>query len=92
MRKIASEVSPNWLRSVPPWTSCVAGRHAVSALDRLFWLGALAGEMQRRALASRHRDALFSAAARVINTTFRVPPRERQDALLFLADRLVPLN
>jgi hypothetical protein len=61
-------------------------------LDRLFWLGALAGEMQRRALASRHRDALFSAAARVINTTFRVPPRERQDALLFLADRLVPLN
>ena len=61
-------------------------------LDRLFWLGALAGEVQRRALAATQRDALFGVAARVINTTFRVPPRERQDALLFLADRLVPIN
>jgi len=61
-------------------------------LDRLFWLGALAGQMQRRATAGRQRDDLFALAAQLINTTFRVPPRERQAALLFLADRLVPLN
>ncbi len=61
-------------------------------LDRLFWLGALAGELQRRTIAAPQRDDLFGVAAQLINTTFRVPPRERQAALLFLADRLVPLN
>jgi len=61
-------------------------------LDRLFWLGALAGEVQGRAAVTGRRTYLFGVAAREINTTFRVPPRERQDALRFLADRLVPLN
>jgi hypothetical protein len=61
-------------------------------LDRLFWLGALVGAIQARAAAAGHRHYLFSVAARDVNTTFRVPPRERQDALRFLADRLVPLN
>ncbi|MGO9505783.1 MAG: hypothetical protein ACLPXZ_00005 [Mycobacterium sp.] len=61
-------------------------------LDRLYWLGALAGEVQRRAATEGHRHHLYDVATRDINTTFRVSPRERQDALRFLADRLVPLN
>jgi len=74
-------------------TDCVArALDTDRKLDRLFWLGALAGEVQGRALAGRQRDDLFGVAARVINTSFRVPPRERQDAMLFLADRLMPLN
>lgn len=62
------------------------------ALDRLFWLSALAAEVQRRAVLSEQRHQLFSAAARYINATFQASPRQRQDAVRFLADRLVPLN
>lgn len=71
---------------------CVA--HALGTarkLDRLFWLRALAEEIQATATESSHRQSLFRVAAREINTTFRVPPRERQEAVCFLADRLVPL-
>ncbi len=62
------------------------------SLDRLFWLGALADEIQKRASDPGHNGRLFLAAARRINTTFRVSPRERQHAVRLLADRLVPLN
>lgn len=71
---------------------CVA--HALGTdrkLDRLFWLRALAQEIQATAGAPSHRDRLFRVAAREINTTFRLPPRDRQEAVRFLADRLVPL-
>ena len=61
-------------------------------LDRLFWLEALTDEIRRRALDPGHRDRLYFAAAGRINTTFRVSPRERQDALRYLADQVVPLN
>jgi hypothetical protein len=61
-------------------------------LDRLFWLGALAEQMQTRASTADQRHDLFDAAARDINATFRASPRERQSALRFVADRMVPLN
>jgi hypothetical protein len=64
------------------------GRH----LDRLFWLGALADEIPRRSADPGHRDRLYFAAARRINTTFRVSPSERREALHYLADHVVPLN
>jgi len=61
-------------------------------LDRLFWLGALAEQVQGRATDAGHRDRLYFAAASRINTTFRVAPRERQEALRYLADSVVPLS
>lgn len=61
------------------------------SLDRLFWLRTLADLIQKRSTEPEHRDRLYIAAARRINTTFRVSPRERQDAVRFLADHLVPL-
>lgn len=62
------------------------------SLDRLFWLETLADEVRRRAVDAGHRQRLYFAAAGRINNTFRVAPRERQEALRHLADRVVPLN
>lgn len=64
----------------------------VRCLERTFWLGTLADEILRCAADAIHRKQLYFAAATRINTTFRVSPRERQDALRQLADRLVPLG
>jgi hypothetical protein len=61
------------------------------SLDRNFWLGALVDEIRVRSTDLGCRE-LYLSAARRIYATFRVSPRERQDALRFLADRLVPLN
>ena len=61
-------------------------------LDRLFWLGVLADEVHKRATDPDHKGRLYLAAARRINTTFRVSPRERQNAVRFLVDHLVPLS
>jgi hypothetical protein len=72
---------------------CVARALASErSLDRLFWLQTLANAVRQRAEAAEHRDYLFFAAARLINTTFQASPHERQNAVRFLADRLVPLN
>ena len=60
-----------------------------SPLDRSFWLGALADALLRQPDALRHDH--FFAAARRIHATFAVSPRERQDAVRLLADRLVPI-
>lgn len=62
------------------------------SLDRRFWLAALADQIQRRAADGDQQRQLYTAAARRIGTTFRVSPRERQDAVRSLADRLVPLD
>ena len=62
------------------------------SLDRRFWLAALADQIQRRSADLDQQRWLYAAAARRIGTTFRVSPRERQDAVRSLADRLVPLN
>jgi hypothetical protein len=62
------------------------------SLDRRFWLAALADQIKQRAADGAQQRQLYVAAARRIGTTFRVSPRERQDAVRSLADRLVPLN
>lgn len=72
---------------------CVA--HALGTnrkLDRLFWLRALAEDMLVRAKSRSYRDRFFRTAAREIHRKFKVPPRERQDAVRFLAERLTPLH
>ena len=61
-------------------------------IDRMFWLRALTEELHMRATSDEHRRSFFITTARRINGTFRVPPRERQDAVCFVADHLMPLN
>ncbi|HEU4577884.1 MAG TPA: hypothetical protein VFS67_06500 [Polyangiaceae bacterium] len=59
------------------------------ALDRTFWLDALASFISDAA--SDERDARYRAAARCIHATFRAEPRRREHAVRVLAERLVPL-
>jgi hypothetical protein len=59
------------------------------ALDRRFWLDALAGFVATAP--DDERDARYRAAARCINATFRAEPRRRERAVRVLAERLVPL-
>jgi len=71
---------------------CVsAALDADRKLDRIFWLTA-AADLLHRQEAQTHWHHLYAIAARRINTTFRIPPAERQDALRFLADRIVSIN
>jgi hypothetical protein len=63
---------------------------STSPLDRIFWLGTLADQLLALTVVDRH--ARFLAAARRINATFAVSPRERQDAVRIVADRLVPIT
>lgn len=60
------------------------------SLDRLFWLSALVERLAERT--TQEREAAFLAATRRIGATFRVSPKERQEAVRFLADRLIPLD
>ena len=60
-----------------------------SPLQRTFWLDSLANVIRDRDQ-SQH-ESLFSAAARRIEATFAVTPRERHDAVRLVADRLVVL-
>lgn len=62
---------------------------ATSSIDRLFWLGTIADQLL--ALPVVDRQAHFLVVARRIYATFAVSPRERQDAVRFVADRLVPI-
>ena len=57
-----------------------------SPLRRIFWLDSLADVLRPREDAERR--ALFLAAARRIEATFAVTPRERHDAVRVLADRV----
>jgi hypothetical protein len=59
------------------------------ALDRRFWLDALAGFVDTAP--DDERDARYRAAARCIHATFRAEPRRREHAVRVLAQRLVPL-
>ena len=61
-----------------------------SPLVRIFWLDALASRLLGCS-AGEKRDH-FLAAARRINATFAIPPRQRADAVCILAERLVPLQ
>lgn len=60
-----------------------------SPLDRAFWLRSLNDVLLRQPDAPRHDQ--FLAVARRIYASFAVPPRERQDAVRVLAERLVQL-
>jgi hypothetical protein len=60
-----------------------------SPLERTFWIGSLADVL--RARAEDQRQPLFLAAARRIEATFAIAPRERHNAVRQLADRLFPL-
>jgi hypothetical protein len=59
-------------------------------LDRLFWLTAAVDYMKTQPQSTHWQ--LYNRAARRINTVFRVPSTQRQEATVFLADRMVPLN
>jgi hypothetical protein len=61
-----------------------------SPLDRTFWLDALADVLVARGDADR--EALYRAAARRIEATFSIKPRERHEAVRRLAARLHPLE
>ena len=58
-------------------------------LGRSFWLDA-AGDLVLAEPPERHRP-LYDLAARRIHATFRVDPRERQDAVRVLARHVVPV-
>jgi len=60
-----------------------------SPLQRSFWLDSLANVI--RACDHVRHASLFAAAARRIEATFDLAPRERHDAVRLLADRLVVL-
>jgi hypothetical protein len=69
---------------------CVArALETPSPLDRAFWLGALADVLL--AMPATERHARFLDVARRIYATFAISPRERQDALRIVADRLIPV-
>lgn len=59
------------------------------ALDRTFWLDALANFVSDASL--DECDARYRAAARCIHATFRAEPRRREHAVRVLAERFVPL-
>jgi hypothetical protein len=61
-----------------------------SNLERTFWLDALAETL--RARPEQDRERLFVHASRLIAVTFTVTPRERQDAIRHVADRLLPVT
>jgi hypothetical protein len=72
-------------------TECVRrALEADRAIDRLFWLSALVERLSSRL--TQEREAAFAAVARRIYATFRVSPAERQEAVRFFADRLIPLD
>jgi hypothetical protein len=61
-----------------------------SALERLFWLGALADFLRTRSPDDQRIH--FLDAARRIHATFAVSARERSDAVRVLAEQLVPIT
>lgn len=59
-------------------------------IDRLFWLVAVADEINTHAKSAP--APLVTATARRIHTTHRVLYRERQEAVLVIVDHVVPLS
>ncbi len=72
-------------------TTCVERAvETPSAMERSFWLDATAETL--RAQPDADRERLFLLASRLIAVTFALTPRERQDAIRHVADRLVPIS
>ncbi len=63
---------------------------ALPRVDRLFWLLAVADEIKAGAAAAK--AALVDVAARRIHATYRVPRRDRQEAVLVIVGQVVPLR
>lgn len=61
-----------------------------SNLERCFWLDALVDMLRQPP--DDVREERFLHAARLIEATFAVGPRERHDAVRYVADRLVPIT
>jgi hypothetical protein len=61
-----------------------------SALERSFWLDALVETLRDQPDAEREKR--FLHASHLIEATFAVGPRERHDAVRYVADRLVPIT
>lgn len=60
------------------------------SLERRFWLDALGAAIVAKPVPERR--GLFISAGRRIAATFSVPAAERQDALRYIADRVIPLD
>jgi transposase InsO family protein len=70
---------------------CVANAMATTSnLERCFWLDAVVETLREQPEAGR--ETRFLHAAHLIEATFAVGPRERHDAVRYVADRLVPLT
>jgi hypothetical protein len=70
---------------------CVAQATATdSNLERTFWLDTIVETL--RELPDADRQQRFLHTARLIAASFAVPPRVREDAVRFIADRLAPLR
>jgi hypothetical protein len=61
-----------------------------SNLERCFWLDALAETLREQP--DGEREKRFLHAAHLIEATFAVGPRERHDAVRYVADRLIPVT
>ncbi len=60
-----------------------------ASMERTFWLETLVEVL--RAQPEQERKSTYLWAARRVQATYAVPLRERQEAVRFVADRLVPL-
>lgn len=83
------------LRSVPDVAEvlheCVVQAMATdSNLERTFWLDAIAETLREQPDADR--EDRFEHTARLIAASFAARPRERQDAIRYISDRLVALT
>jgi hypothetical protein len=68
----------------------VQGMATESNLERTFWLDVIVDTL--RALPVADREERFVHTSQLIVASVAVPPRARQDAVRFVADRLVPLT
>jgi hypothetical protein len=62
----------------------------LSNLERTFWLDAIVETLREHA--DPEREKLFLHTARLIEATYAITPRERHDAVRYVADKLVPIT
>ncbi len=71
--------------------TCVEKATEIPAgLERTFWLDTIVETLREHTPDDRER--LYLHAARLIEATFAITPRERHDAVRYVADKLVPLG
>src|SRR5690606_33807059 len=61
-----------------------------SRMERCFWLDAIIETLRDQPDADRRKRYLY--AARLIEATYAATPRERHDAVRYVADRLIPVT